>query len=98
MPLTTEGFTEPDNDDRADFAEEALTVYMKRTGSDSDTAIRDLIGDLGHLFDREVKFTAGHDFQLEVEWGFGTYMEERHEEANSLPPLGADFTYSLVQH
>ncbi|WP_024816946.1 hypothetical protein [Arthrobacter sp. 31Y] len=97
MPLTTEGFTEPDNDDRADFAEEALTVYMKRTGSDSDTAIRDLIGDLGHLFDREVKQEAGHDFALEVEWAYGTYMEERHEEANNEPPLSANFSYALAE-
>ena len=77
----------PNNNDRAEWAREALAGYMKRTGSDIDTAVRDLIGDLGHLFDRDVvpELDTPHDFKQEVEWAFGVYTAECFEEAIDLP-------------
>lgn len=49
LPPDPEGM----NDERADWAEEALAVFMESTGSDSGDAISDLIADLRHLCDRQ---------------------------------------------
>lgn len=44
---------EPNNDDRAQWAEEALRAFCIATGVDTtETAVGDLIADLGHWCDR----------------------------------------------
>ena len=90
---------EINNDIRAGFAREALEVYMQATGSDGGSAVRDLIGDLGHLFDRDIHDGEDitHDYAQEVAWAFGTYAEEKHEEENNLPALGANFEFELMR-
>lgn len=40
------------NDDRAEWAEEALSAFQATTGTDDETAIGDLLCDLMHLCDR----------------------------------------------
>lgn len=79
-------YTEPTNEDRADWGKLAIEPYMKRTGSGIDTAVRDLIADLGHFFDRDVVPELeedAHDFRQELDWGYGAYQEELQEESDA---------------
>ena len=63
-----------DNDQRSGFAEKALKAYHKETGSDFETAIADLICDLGHFCDRH-----GLKLAEEIDRAIGMYGEETHE-------------------
>ena len=59
------------NDNRSNWAEVALMEFMVVTGTDAETAVRDLLSDLKHWCDRhEVVF----DQELEI--GMEYYREE----------------------
>lgn len=59
------------NDLRSSYAEEALIAYFVATGSELETAIKDLIGDLGHFCDRH-----GMNLSEQLELAAGMYAEE----------------------
>lgn len=71
MPYKDGKFVEPTNTDRAEWAEEALQVFMKRTGSDIDTAVGDLLADLMHWCDTH----AGKHIREGEEWYIPTFAE-----------------------
>ena len=77
---------DPDNDDRADWAQEALDLFARTTrmdtaGEEPETIIQDLITDLLHLADRE-----GIDIDTLISNAKGTYEEEVMEERGHLSP------------
>lgn len=59
------------NGKRAGFAAIAIDTYQQITGSDAETAIKDLLGDLQHFCDRH-----GLDFEEELEGGREMYKYE----------------------
>lgn len=50
------------NEDRAEWAEQALATFMKRTGTDREDALCDLLADLMHWADRN-----GGDFDSQLD-------------------------------
>ena len=64
---------EPNNEDRAFWAQEALHFFQQLTGTDDGDALADLLADLMHLADRSpVKFAdalrrATFHYEAEVE-------------------------------
>ena len=100
MPYQNGSFADPTNEDRADFAKAALDVYMERTGSDLDTAFRDLIGDLGHLWDRAdpdlIEDKEVTEFSTEVEHGLATYLCEKYEEEHGEPTMAARYNVEII--
>jgi hypothetical protein len=63
---------EPDNHDRAQWAQAAVTVFQDQTGTDKDDAIADLIADLCHLADEY-----DQDALEQVRRGVRMYLDER---------------------
>jgi hypothetical protein len=59
------------NGDRAKWAKTALQAFMAQTGVDYEDALRDLLGDLMHLSDREP-----FDFEAAMERARGHYAAE----------------------
>lgn len=104
MPMTESGFTEPDNEDRADFANDAVAVYYQRTrpadpypeeigaGDQDDVeALAEVLGDL--LCDlRHWADVVGIDFDGANDTGEGHYVEEVEEEKihSGAVPAGMD--------
>lgn len=68
----------PDNEDRADWACQALGTFMEATGVDPESAVADLICNLMHLMDREPE-EYGEDFWHELANGLGHYEFETSE-------------------
>lgn len=67
------------NEDRARWAENALEVFSRETGSDiGRDALHDLLADLGHYAD-----TIGLDFREELDRAAETWAEEKAEEAGA---------------
>lgn len=103
MPMTEDRFTEPDNNDRADFANDAVSAYFERTrlsdpypadigalDDDDREALTEVLGDL--LCDlRHWADVTGIDFDDASETGEGNYVEEFREEllSNSAPLVTA---------
>jgi hypothetical protein len=82
MPMTEHGFMDPNNEDRADFAKVALDAYRDRVKGDFATAFRDLVCDLGHLWDASAE-ELGDEYCLwedEVQFALRGYHEEKLEE------------------
>lgn len=79
---------EPTNEDRAEWAMEALRTFAKRTGQDEsgdlkheqESVLSDLLCDLMHLSDRD-----GLNFYLALQNGQGNYREEKAEEKQYCP-------------
>jgi hypothetical protein len=67
LPPDPEGM----NDDRAEWAHEAIIGFMKRTGTDFQDSLGDLLCDLMHWSDR-----AGFDFQIALDRAHAHYTEE----------------------
>lgn len=92
MPMTEFGFKEPDNNDRADFANDAVSAYFERTrpsdpypaeigacDADDKEALAEVLGDL--LCDlRHWADVVGLDFEECNENGEGHYDIEVEEE------------------
>lgn len=74
----------PNNDDRAEWADEALGVFCARTGLDlevePDDAVSDLICNVGHFCDR-----SGLNFVSLVSRALSVWEVEKREEANGEP-------------
>lgn len=64
-------FTDPTNEDRAAWAQAAVRVFMRITGTDDEDAISDLLGNLMHLCD-----VRGDDFTALLNRGAGHYQAE----------------------
>lgn len=90
MPWNNGQFEEPDNNDRAEWANQALTAYSEATrpaeeveltlGNEDDkeefqTRLGDLLCDLRHLADQW-----GVDYDEANDNGLGNYVEERQED------------------
>lgn len=69
-------FREATNDDRAAWAQAAVDTFMRETGTDSEDAISDLLGNLMHLCNQR-----GADFTAELNRGAGHYQSEIEIEA-----------------
>jgi hypothetical protein len=67
LPPDPEGM----NDSRAEWAHEAIQTFMKRTGTDFEDSLGDLLCDLMHWSDR-VSF----DFDLAIDRARDNYIEE----------------------
>ena len=67
---------DPNNDDRANWAEAALRAFQAVTKTDDEDAVSDLIGDLLHLAARQ-----GLDPQLMLDRAQANYEAECEEEA-----------------
>lgn len=83
MPYINGQFEEPTNEDRARWAEVALDAYRAEVRGDMETAFRDLVGDLGHLWD-QFKHELGDNYRPwedEVASGVRSYEEEKEEES-----------------
>ena len=61
----------PSNDQRADWADQALTAFQKTTGCDRQDALSDLLCDLMHLARRE-----GWDYYRAAMRAEGHFEEE----------------------
>lgn len=59
------------NDDRADWADAALKAFQKKTRTDDEDAVADLLTDLMHWCDRN-----NHDFGHELERARDNYSAE----------------------
>ena len=74
----------PDNSDRADWAENALTVFCEDTGlhpeDERRAAVSDLICNLGHYCDRH-----DLDFIAIAAVSIGVWDAEKREEENGEP-------------
>lgn len=93
MPMSPNGFIEPDNEDRADFANDAVGAYVERTrpadpypvelgtlDEDDREALASALGDL--LCDlRHWADVTGIDFDTADENGRGHYEIELEEAA-----------------
>lgn len=66
--------TEPTNEQRAAWAEEALVVFMKRTKTDDCDAVADLICDLAHLCNALPKQYGS--MKEAIKHGMGNYRDE----------------------
>lgn len=73
----------PDNRTRATWAAIALDAYLAVVGGDREDAIGDLIGDLGHLADRD-----GRNFIGEAEAGLSAWADERTYPPDGFGPHG----------
>ena len=71
------------NKTRATWAAAALDAYLAVVGGDRADAIGDLIGDLGHLADRE-----GLNFIGEAEAGLSAWADERSYPPDGIGPFG----------
>jgi hypothetical protein len=70
------------NDRRAEWAGCALAAFVSQTGTDSDSAVTDLLCDLMHLADR-----AGTDFAADLERARRHYdAETKPDDTTSLTP------------
>ncbi len=67
--MSTRTPNDPDdmNEERADWAQECLTFFMKKTGTDPEDALSDLLCNLAHWcdrndteFERELRRAASH--------------------------------------
>jgi hypothetical protein len=67
LPPDPEGM----NDARAEWADEAVKVFMKRTGTDFEDSLGDLLADLMHWSDRN-----NFDFQIALDRAHAHYTEE----------------------
>lgn len=99
MPMTENGFSEPDNNDRADFANDAVSAYYKRTrpsdpypeeigagDPDDQEALAEVLRDL--LCDlRHWADVVGLDFSDQDEMAMGHYDEEVTQEELSSAAL-----------
>lgn len=72
LPADPEGM----NDDRAEWALEALARFMQITGTDREDAVSDLLCDLMHLADRE----GGETFARSLERAQLHYDEETFDD------------------
>lgn len=70
------------NDKRAMWAMCALIEYNRVTGSDLETAIKDLIGDLGHFLDRYRVTSEGNPEQVIKMYDCCTEAEEMYLQEN----------------
>ena len=59
------------NDDRAAWADYALTAFMSQTGTEIESALGDLLGDLMHWCDRN-----NYDFEAALDRARGYYEAE----------------------
>jgi hypothetical protein len=59
------------NDDRSDWAAQAVLAFMEATDCEAEFAISDLLGNLRHLCDR-----IGLDFDVEKSRGDDLYLDE----------------------
>lgn len=66
------------NEGRSSFAQAAIIAYAVATGSDLETCIKDMIGDLGHFCDRH-----GMNMHEEIENGSEMYRYETQQEGNA---------------
>jgi thioesterase domain-containing protein len=64
--------TIPNNDDRANWAQTAVSAFQAATGADNEDAIADLIANLCHLATRY-----GQDSLEQVRRGLIMYADER---------------------
>ena len=71
------------NKTRATWAAAALDAYLALVGGDRSDAIGDLIGDLGHLADRD-----GVNFIAEAEAGLSAWADERTYPPDGIRPHG----------
>lgn len=99
MPMNEGGFTEPDNNDRADFANDAVSAYYKRTrpsdpypeeigagDPDDQEVLAEVLRDL--LCDlRHWADVVGLDFSDQDEMALGHYDEEVTQEELQSGPL-----------
>jgi hypothetical protein len=80
------------NDERADWARDALETFQERTGTDDCDAIGDLIADLAHLCDREGE-RFGWSVRAKIERGLRAYEQEaadaEPEEIDAAEVVGA---------
>jgi hypothetical protein len=67
LPPDPEGM----NDDRAEWAGEAIETFMARTGTDFEDSLGDLLADLMHWCDRQ-----SFDFNLALDRARDHYLEE----------------------
>lgn len=95
MPMNEDGFNEPDNNDRADFANDAVSAYFVRTrpsdpypedisalDEDDREALTEALGDM--LCDlQHWADVAGIDFDDRLETGRMHYGEEVEDEKRS---------------
>lgn len=77
MPLDVD--EEGKNDDRAEWARQALETFQAATGTDDCDAIGDLIADLAHLCDREGE-RFGWSVRDKIERGLRAYAQEITDE------------------
>lgn len=63
------------NEQRSDWAAEAIVAFAETTGSDLEDALADLIGDLHHFCDRH-----GMDMSEQIERGRDFYQYETQGE------------------
>lgn len=59
------------NDERSEWADQAVLVFRRRTGTDHEDALADLLGNLRHWADRH-----GFDFEKEAARGAQYYKDE----------------------
>lgn len=97
MPMSPNGFIEPDNEDRADFANDALSAYFERTrpadpypeelgtlDEDDREALAEALRDL--LCDlRHWADVTGIDYDDQNEMAMGHYDEELEEAQITVP-------------
>jgi hypothetical protein len=90
MPLDVDD--EGKNDDRAEWALQALEAFQEATGADDCDAIGDLIADLAHLCDREGE-RFGWSVRDQIERGLRAYeqeiTDEEPEEIDAAEVVGA---------
>jgi hypothetical protein len=81
------------NDDRAEWALQALETFQAATGTDDGDAISDLVADLLHLCDREGE-RFGWSARDQIERGIRAYHQEitddAPEELEAADVVGAD--------
>lgn len=74
----------PDNLDRAEWAEHALSVFCEETGLDQEaerqSAVSDMLCNLGHYCDLH-----DLDFLTVASWAIGVWDAEKREEAAGAP-------------
>ena len=74
LPPDPEGM----NDARAEWADEAIKTFVKRTGTDFEDSLGDLLCDLMHWSDRN-----NFDFNNKLEWAKDCYVEETWDDAEA---------------
>lgn len=92
MPMTGDGFKEPDNNDRADFANDAVAAYVQRTRPNDeypeeigtgDPDIQEMLAEALRDLLCDLRHWAdvvGLDFTDQNEMGMVHYDEEVHGE------------------